>query len=109
MGTTRVPATTGSKQASKKANATSFKPGQSGNPKGRPPGSRNKITEDFLSAVCADFAVHGVAVVQQVREEKPVAYLEMVAALVPKNVNLEHSGDEAFVQLWRALSQGAPK
>lgn len=109
MSKSGVPATTGTKQASKKANATSFKKGQSGNPKGRPPGSRNKITEDFLSAVCADFATHGVAVVQQVREEKPVAYLEMVAALVPKNVDLSHSADAGFLDLMKMISAGVVK
>jgi hypothetical protein len=38
------PALAGSKQA-----VTQFKPGQSGNPKGRAKGSRNKLSENLLS------------------------------------------------------------
>jgi hypothetical protein len=65
-----------------------WKPGQSGNPYDRPKGSRNKLSEEFIQALAADFEEHGRAVIRQVRETKPEVYLKVVASLLPKDVNL---------------------
>jgi hypothetical protein len=46
-----------------KARDGRFKPGQSGNPAGRPKGSRNKLGQAFLDALQADFEQHGVAAI----------------------------------------------
>jgi hypothetical protein len=61
-----------------------FKPGQSGNPAGRPKGSRHKLGEDFVAAMSADFAEHGVKVIESVRVDRPHEYLKVVASLLPK-------------------------
>lgn len=65
-----------------------FIKGQSGNPKGRPLGSKHKLSESFLKALSDDFEVHGVDAIIKVRSEKPDAYLRIVADLVPKDVNI---------------------
>src|SRR5262245_33082869 len=39
---------------------TPWKPGQSGNPAGRPKGSRNRLSEDFIRAFAEDFEVHAI-------------------------------------------------
>jgi hypothetical protein len=67
---------------------TPWKPGQSGNPTGRPKGARNKLGEAFIEALHDDFNEHGVAAIQVVRAEKPDQYLKVIASLLPKDINL---------------------
>lgn len=66
-----------------------WKPGQSGNPAGRPKGSRNKLGEEFIRALYEDFTAHGIDVIRTVREEKPDVYLKVVASLMPVEINGE--------------------
>jgi hypothetical protein len=66
--------------------------GESGNPHGRPKGSRNKLGEDFVRALYDDFEQHGVAVIAVVRESRPQDYLKIVAALVPKQIETDNEG-----------------
>ena len=77
-----------------------FVKGQSGNPSGRPPGSKHKISEKFISALTADFEQHGEAVIERVRAEKPENYLKIVADLVPKDVNLGQNGPFRMTVEW---------
>lgn len=64
-------------------------PGESGNPKGRPLGSRNKLSEKFILALHDDFEEHGSAVIQQVRQERPEIYLKVIASLVPRELHFK--------------------
>lgn len=66
-----------------------WKPGQSGNPAGRPKGARSKLGEDFLKKLQADFEEHGKEVIEKVRQEKPDAYLKVVASILPKEINVK--------------------
>jgi len=61
-------------------------PGQSGNPKGRPKGARQKLGEAFLEGMLKDFEEHGDDVIQKVRTEKPDQYLKVVASILPKEI-----------------------
>ena len=64
---------------------TQFKRGKPGRPKG----SRNKLSEDFLKALADDFEKHGVDTIVAARESDPVAYVRMIAGLLPKEINAE--------------------
>jgi Family of unknown function (DUF5681) len=80
---TTVPEITDKKQD------TRFKPGQSGNPAGRPKGSRNKVSEKLLEALATDFDAHGREVIEKVRAERRADYLKIVASLVPKQMEID--------------------
>ena len=67
---------------------TRFKPGQSGNPAGRPKGARNKLSENFLNALADDFDTHGQDVIAKVREIARMN-LRVIAATLPKRLETE--------------------
>ena len=96
---------TGSKQAVGRQ-VTQFKPGQSGNPKGRPKGARNRLGTQFLEALEADFNKFGPQAIALVREKKPEVYIKVVADLLRKEANINLEAGEAFVQLWKKISDG---
>ena len=65
-----------------------FKPGVSGNPRGRPKGSRNKLTEDFARALSEDFEAHGPSAIETCRLTEPAKYVSIIASLMPKDVTI---------------------
>ena len=71
-----TPEDTGTQQALGRK-ATQFKPGQRGNPKGRPKGCTQPFGK-FLEVLEADFNKHGAQAIEQVREKKPEVYMRVV-------------------------------
>jgi hypothetical protein len=86
-----------------------FPKGVSGNPAGRPKGSRSKISQDYISELAADFEKYGIDVIVRLREEDPRAYIKCVADLVPREFDIKHDAGDAFLQLWQGMAGGKPK
>jgi hypothetical protein len=70
--------------------ANLWQPGQSGNPAGRPRGSRNALSEEVICALLRDFRKHGEKAIAKVRRDQPGVYLKVIALLVPREHKVEH-------------------
>ena len=52
--------------------------------------------EEFFNTLLKDFEEHGASVIERVRQENPVAYLELIASLVPDDLRIDlNAGDVA--------------
>ena len=69
-----------------------FAPGWSGNPGGSLEATRRSFNKDFLLVLAADFKKHGAAAIEKVRKQQPAAYMKICALLVPRELQVEHSG-----------------
>ena len=81
----RRPESTGGKQVTG-GELTQFKPSQSGNPRGRPPGSRNKLTEDFFRDLCDAWQAFGKPALMTAAWTHPVEFVRVVASLIPREL-----------------------
>lgn len=86
-----------------------FVTGNTGGP-GRPKGARNKLGEEFLQDLLANWAQHGADTIEKVRAEKPDQYLKVVASILPKELNvkvgeLDDLTDDQLQQQYAAVAK----
>ena len=65
-----------------------WKKGESGNPAGRPPGARDRLSQAVYKEVLEDWSKNGLGVIQKAREKRPELYLQAVIRLVPTRYDM---------------------
>lgn len=92
-----------------------FKPGESGNPGGKPKRARDRLQSSFLTRLADDFETNGKQAIEAAREKDPVGYIKAIASLMPKQVEqsqpLEDLTDAelvAGIALLRSRLTGGP-
>lgn len=81
-----------------------WKPGQSGNPAGRPRGKRDAITQAFLNDLEDAWRRHGPRALDEAAETDPVAFCKLTASLVPRDIKLTTDVGENFLELLSHLN-----
>lgn len=71
-----------------------FKKGQSGNPGGKPAGTRNALQGSFLKKLQEDFDKFGALAIRQCRKKDPTGYVRVVASLMPKELEIKRPLEE---------------
>lgn len=73
-----------------------WKPGQSGNPKGKPKGSRIKFNDAFLADMLEAWESMGMTAIVQMAKGKPNEYvrasLDLFKAINPKEITVKNDG-----------------
>lgn len=95
-----------------------WRPGQSGNPAGRPPGSRNKLVESFVSDLQEKWRTSGPTILDRLEINEPAKLVEAISRLAPKDVavTLEQRGTlgidpalwNGFKRVLAAIEECAP-
>jgi hypothetical protein len=65
---------------------TAWKPGQSGNPRGRPLGARQKVSEALIADIADVWATYGRNVLVRLAAQDPAALAKIAYGLLPKDI-----------------------
>ena len=80
--------------------------GKSGNPKGRPKGSRHKLSAQFIEDLHDAWMEHGPDIIRFSIVKNPVAVLEAVSRLVPRDFQVTVEAGQSFRTLLQAINSG---
>jgi hypothetical protein len=67
---------------------TRWPPGQSGNPAGKPPGTRTAFSQGFIRDFALVWAEEGLEAVRKVAKKSPEAFVAIAARICPNDVRI---------------------
>ena len=70
---------------------TRWAPGQSGNPAGKPPGTRTAFSQGFIRDFALVWAEEGLEAVRKVAKKSPEAFVAIAARICPNDVAISQS------------------
>jgi len=91
-----------------------WKPGQSGNPSGRPVGARQSFSGAFLHDLAEVWVEHGKASMLHTAKTSPQTFFAIASKLIPRDVELtirQHYSaelDPADLEILRAIKSAIP-
>ena len=68
-----------------------FRQGVSGNPHGNRHRTRHLLNQEFMEALLLNFRHQGKKAIEKVARNQPAAYLKILALLVPREMQIEHT------------------
>jgi len=77
-----------------------------GNAKGRPKGSRHKLSSQFIEDLHDAWMEHGPDIIRFSIVKNPVAVLEAVSRLVPRDFQVTVEAGQSFRTLLQAINSG---
>jgi hypothetical protein len=111
------PQKSGKKQGRGKApgsKATQFRPGNTGNPTGKPKGLRNAVSRQFLEDILTvwneanEQGNHtGLDALRELAKTRPGQFVAAVGNLVPREFSLDDETQEGFMGIWQALAKAS--
>jgi hypothetical protein len=106
--TTTKPKTTKAKSAKRRSMPLKLTPAASSNAKATSTkGNRNKLCEGFIETLYDLWCEGGREALRRVMEEKPVAFMQAIGALVPKEFAVDQETAGGFAAVWRALGKAS--
>ena len=86
-----------------------FKPGAEwrGNAAGRPPGARNRYSEDYLNDFHDVWRRRGKAAIEELAEERPGDFVRIGAAILTKQGEYNQEHADGFLEVLVALGRAS--
>ena len=86
-----------------------FKPGAEwrGNAAGRPPGARNRYSEDYLNDFHDVWRTHGKKAIQELAAKRPSDFVRIGAAILTKHGEYNQEHADGFLEVLVALGRAS--
>ena len=68
-----------------------WKPGESGNLKGRPRHVRERLTQEFITDLSEVWKKDGMKALNKLAKDDPSSFCKLAASLVPRDIKVQHN------------------